>query len=938
MFDTFLAKWKEFFLRMFDIREGEFRRVWLMLLNIFLLLQCLWIIKPVVNAQFLSRVGVENLPLVFLLVALSALIVSTFYSRLLHRIPLNKIMTRTYAISIVFLLSFAVLSHLNLFRDWMSYVFYIGVALFGLITTSQFWLLGNLIFSSLEAKRLFGLIGAGAIAGGISGGYLTSVFASIMASENLLFVAAGLLMISMALTRKIWMNFVSPLHHSVQITQTPALHDYPRRLIRNSKHLTYLALIMGISVVVAKLIEFQFSAIASQRIQDPDKLSVFFGFWFSTSNAVSLAIQLLVTQRLVRFLGVGRSLFVLPGALFAGAAAVLYAPVLWTGTTLKLFDISLKQSINKAATELLILPIPMAIKTQAKTYIDVFVDTTATGIGGILLIFIINGLNFSVRAVCIMILVLICVWIYFAIRVRREYVFAFQDKLGIPRQERKKKDFLISDASVADGLRHTLRTGSVKQILFLLARIEESKDGRLIEDAIPLLSHVSPKVREAALRCLALHVDHTVAIQIEPLLKDPNEEVRSRAFSTLLTHTRQNRALFIDAHLNDADPAIREAALVGLACEARDNPVMQRRFNLEQRLLEKINQIGLLHDREAEDANKIIVARTIGNGKLKTYYPLLLNYMNDESPDVVNQAIRSAGNSQDRDFIKVLLGFLTQKSTRASAQKALAKYEPAEILPILIEVRGEKGTVQKILVRLPSIAETMNTQQAIDYLFGLVQHREPAVRLEAIKTLHKMKKKFPHLTINGKRVLPVLMEEIDLYKNSLAMSHAARRDEILLGDPEMRLASNELLKLLERRSERTLQRIFWILGLTYPPDMILPLFKDIRNEDPHIRINTIELLDNILEPALKKVVIPIVEIAMLEPQLEELFARLEIHLPTEDTYFESMIKGQDEALKMAALTLINKMNNPRFAHLLHIAVTDENSKVKTYAEKLLEKQ
>lgn len=108
-------------------------------------------------------------------------------------------------------------------------------------------------------------------------------------------------------------------------------------------------------------------------------------------------------------------------------AAVLNRPVLWAGTTLKLLDISLKQSINKAATELLILPVPMAIKSQAKTYIDVFVDTTATGIGGLMLIFLINGLHFSVRAVCILILGLIAVWIYYAIRVRREYVLSFKN-------------------------------------------------------------------------------------------------------------------------------------------------------------------------------------------------------------------------------------------------------------------------------------------------------------------------------------------------------------------------------------------------------------------------------------------------------------------------------------------------------------------------------
>src|SRR5687768_17280968 len=151
MFEALLSKWKDILLRTFDIRMGEFTRVWIMLLNVFLLIQCLWIIKPVVNAQFLSRVGIEKLPLVFLLVALTALAFSNAYSKLIKRQQLGPLMLRTYLISIFGLLTFGILLNLGLFPDWMSYVFYIGVALFGLITTSQFWLLANLLFSSLEA-------------------------------------------------------------------------------------------------------------------------------------------------------------------------------------------------------------------------------------------------------------------------------------------------------------------------------------------------------------------------------------------------------------------------------------------------------------------------------------------------------------------------------------------------------------------------------------------------------------------------------------------------------------------------------------------------------------------------------------------------------------------------------------------------------------------
>jgi hypothetical protein len=47
-------------------------------------------------------------------------------------------------------------------------------------------------FDAREAKRLFGFIGPGAIAGSIFGGYLTSLLAPYIGSENLLFVCAAL--------------------------------------------------------------------------------------------------------------------------------------------------------------------------------------------------------------------------------------------------------------------------------------------------------------------------------------------------------------------------------------------------------------------------------------------------------------------------------------------------------------------------------------------------------------------------------------------------------------------------------------------------------------------------------------------------------------------------------------------------------------------------
>lgn len=303
---TLINKGFTYFLRrVFDIREGEFDRAILMQLNIFLIISTLLIVKPTANSLFLSTIGVQNLPYVFLLVALVAAIVSTVYSRLLPRYSLGKMITYTLSFSIGSLILFGLLLLFNLWSNTVPYLFYIWVSIFALLATSQFWILANIVFNSREAKRLFGFIGAGAIAGGIFGGYLTSLLAPLLGTEKLLFVGAGLLFFCLPITRKIWHKAAIKPSYYRQQKKATGFEDHPFNLIKASRHLTYLASIVGVSVIVAKLVDYQFSAVASSAIDDPDELTAFFGFWLSNLNVVSLLIQLFLTRRVVGTLGVG---------------------------------------------------------------------------------------------------------------------------------------------------------------------------------------------------------------------------------------------------------------------------------------------------------------------------------------------------------------------------------------------------------------------------------------------------------------------------------------------------------------------------------------------------------------------------------------------------------------------------------------------------------
>ena len=303
--------------KVFDIREGELPVAFLMQGYIFLVIATLLIIKPTVNALFISDLGVENLPFGYLMVAVAAVITSYFYARITERFSLLPIIKFTLIFSLIALLILGTLLHLNLIEGWILYGFYIGVAIYAVLATSQFWVLANLVFNIREAKRLFSFIGAGAIMGGIFGGYLTSLLAPYIGNENLIFVAAFLLLLCFPILNKLWNVRVSQLNSFKRKKRTDIVTDNPIRLIRKSKHLSYLAIIIAVGVVIAKLVDYQFSFIASNRITDSDDLTAFFGFWLSTFNVISLALQLFLTRKIVGIWGVGFSLLLLPILIFS---------------------------------------------------------------------------------------------------------------------------------------------------------------------------------------------------------------------------------------------------------------------------------------------------------------------------------------------------------------------------------------------------------------------------------------------------------------------------------------------------------------------------------------------------------------------------------------------------------------------------------------------
>ncbi len=944
-----MEKLKKYYIHLlrnvFDIREGEYRRAILMQLNIFLIISTLLIVKPTVNGLFLAKLGAESLPLVYVLVAIFAGLVSLIYSKLLSRKSLNNIITNTLSWSVLILITFGILLRLNFLEGWVLYIFYIWVAIFAVLTASQFWILANIVFNPREAKRLFGFIGAGAIAGGIFGGYLTSLIADLIGSENLPFVAAFLLVFCIPITKTIWNKEVLPGQTKFQRKKrTQGFDANPFALIKKSKHLTYLAVIIGISVIVAKLVDYQFSAIAALKIPDSDELTAFFGFWFSTFNLISLGIQLFITRKVVGVFGVGTSLFILPMGIMLGALLVLVFPELWAVIFLKLIDGSLKQSVNKSAIELMALPIPLEIKNQTKSFIDVFVDSVATGISGLILLFLVTGLDLSTRFISLMIIVLFFLWIYFALKIREEYIRSFKLKVDQNKDVlQKKNDIDFSKDSVLSGLKKVLQQGNDKQIIFVLNKLKELPDERLFGDVFRLIGHSSALIRVEALQCLYFYRSIEISDKVLPLINDPDQQVKIAAFEYLIGHSPENRVEFLKKYLQDKDYKVRGAAMVSLSIETRDNPELKELFNLEERILKKINTISVLKDKEEIKFQKLILMKSIGSAKIQSYFYIIKDFLKEEDPELVNQAIISAGTTMHPDFIPELYLFLANDKTREAAKSALLNFGPAILDSFNEKIKNEELAIE-YLIHVPSIVEKIGIQPSVELLFILLDKDDIQLKMEALRSLNNLKEKFPQLKFHQKLVIKKILNEAHLYMETLFALNA----QITAMDPkvsnlEMEQFENQskarknLIDLLERRLDGNLERIFRLLGLKYPPDDILTIYSSLQSKKPEMRFNAVEFLDNLLETNLKRVLLPIVETALLDNISESNIRNLNLNLkiPNEFECLSTLLDGRDSKIKMAVLYLITQMMNKDYIPLVEKYINHDNPKIRSFAEQAI---
>ena len=893
------------------VRPGEWAPTLLLQLQIFLIIAVLLITKPVGNAIYVSRFGPDALPYAYILVAIVAALISTGYSYAVRKVSILRVNLWSMCICALLLLVCVLLIPFRTMADVVAVSLYLWVALFGVLAASQFWSLASMVFDIRQSKRLFGPIGAGAIAGGIAGGYLASILAQTFGTRFLLTLAACMLLPVIGITVFIWRKYIvehAGRRRTIIEQEEDKVEDRPHELILKSRHLLLLSGIIGLSVITAKLVDYQFSALASARYADPARLTAFFGFWFSTFNVIGLIIQLLLTHRVVQRLGVSGSLMFLPTGLGFGALLILLQPTLAAATFSRCVDGSLKQSLHRAGVEMLYLPVALQVKNRIKTYIDVLIDSAAGGLGGLLLILLIDYLGWSPAQISWLVLALTVAWFTCVLFVREEYLDAFRDKLAHLRPKIVKPRAVESrHREVVEGFYRVLtnpKSEDEAKLLYVLERTEVMNEPQFLAPTERLLYHANPNVRARALHNLSVFGKNDLYDLVIHMLNDPEVVVKKAALEYLINRHLDTAEEIIQQQLRHANPEIAGEALIDLLIETTGNEVLRKRWQLQEMFTERVKALEVLPSDQAYKwrLHLLIAAGRSGSNLGNRFIAKELRSIDEE---VVKVAIIAAAETHAERWVLPLIDFLSMPRYRGHASAALVQYH-TKLVRLLPRYLRDGVVDLEDLRRLPCVIEGIKSEQTVSLLFSMMEKYYPGdleLRMEVLRALNAMRRDFPRLPMPRGKIVRLLRKEAKRYRLVVSAFHNQRAIAHTAQIADTGRARSALIDTLRRRREGNLERLFRLLGLLYAPADIIPIYRGLRKASPQERTSALEFLETLLDNSLKRSIMPLVErearqTVEVNPQTG---ISHDVLITQQRHYFERILKGSDHKIKAAVL-------------------------------------
>ena len=309
--------------KLLKVRRAEQPLLMLMVGTICLFQFCQIINENFSETVFLKRYGgVRYLPTTFFFNSIVFLAILTMLNRVVDRTARTKLVSN---LLLVFAGLLICMRFLILVRAPLTYpIIYIMVKQMKYVFFIVFWTLTTDVYSTRKARRIFPIIGGGAVMGTIAGSLLNRRIAALTGTDNLVLFSSAGMIVSYALVGlgRRQVGRLSPISFAPAESVTMAsLGKFLKRelvQLRGSSLLGYLMALAFLPGIVAPMFDYIFDYLANETYGSEASLLGFFGVFKGSFNILILACQVVLVGGVFRRFGIVNVLFSYPiGYLFA---------------------------------------------------------------------------------------------------------------------------------------------------------------------------------------------------------------------------------------------------------------------------------------------------------------------------------------------------------------------------------------------------------------------------------------------------------------------------------------------------------------------------------------------------------------------------------------------------------------------------------------------
>ncbi|MCD4715686.1 MAG: cyclic nucleotide-binding protein, partial [Desulfobacterales bacterium] len=368
-----LGKWLK-------IYEGEISLFLWCAILLFLIRSSNILFNNFAETAFLKRYGVEYLPIVYMINSISTFFIMGFMTPVMARLPGSRLLTYMLVFCGVSVagLRFAIPLGIDLLYPFLFILKSQYEVLLGLV----FWNLANDLFNMRQSKRLFPLITAGGVLGGILGSFGTPFLAKTISLDNLMFAYLGTTMLGAIAVKRMGTLFPTLLlsgNKAKDKKSRPSVMAEFKKvwpMIRESGLVRILILLTFLPNVVIPIMNYQFNFAIDQTFATEGGMIRFFGYFRGVLNVISLIILLFVGRIYGRW-GLPVALIFHPINYMLAFASFLLRFDIFSAMYARISTNVLRTTINNPARAVLVGLVPATYRAVVRP----FLRGTVVGLG-----------------------------------------------------------------------------------------------------------------------------------------------------------------------------------------------------------------------------------------------------------------------------------------------------------------------------------------------------------------------------------------------------------------------------------------------------------------------------------------------------------------------------------------------------------------------------